>query len=163
MSIYQDYKDDNFVNGSIGGWSYAGSIIGGAISGAGQGFVGTIILGGLGSIVNNVMGSGFNPDWENMIFDCLTSVGVSAIGYGIGQIVRFGFSGVEAKALKALSKSTGNNVLNKYLNRIGAGVNIGVKDVNKLANALFNAEKNMVGAFVESLASSIPGLIKDLI
>ena len=44
----------------------------------------------------------------------------------------------------------------------GAGVNIGMKSTNKIANGLFEAEKDLIGVGIESLASSIPDLIYNL-
>ncbi len=40
------------------------------------------------------------------------------------------------------------------------GVNIGMKDTNKIANALFSSNKDRLGLIVEALASSIPDIIK---
>ena len=43
-----------------------------------------------------------------------------------------------------------------------AGVNIGMKSTNKIANGLFETEKDLIGVGIESLASSIPDLIYNL-
>lgn len=43
VSLYQDYQDDESINGSIGWQRYVGNIVGGAIAGAGTGFA--VVLG----------------------------------------------------------------------------------------------------------------------
>jgi len=44
-----------------------------------------------------------------------------------------------------------------------AGVNIGMKDINKIANALFTAKRDILGIAIETLGLSIPNIIRDLI
>ncbi len=51
---------------------------------------------------------------------------------------------------------------NKLLNKIGAGVNIGMKNTNKIANGLFAAERDLVGVGIEGIESSIPDFILNI-
>ena len=97
-----------------------------------------------------------------LIGACLISGGLSAIGYGIGQGIRYGVAGLEAKALKSIAGKVGNGTINKLLVKMRAGVNIGMKSTNKIANGLFETEKDLIGVGIESLASSIPDLIYNL-
>ena len=41
-------------------------------------------------------------------------------------------------------------------------VNIGMKDINKIANALFNSSEDLVGETVEAVFSNIPDFIRGL-
>jgi len=161
LALNQDYRDDKSINGSIGGWAYVGSIVGGAVAGCGQGIISTILLGMAGSVINSVVGSGFKPNFGDMVLDCMMAGVLSAVGYGIGQTIRYGFAGLEAKGLKIMAKWKGNKSINHLLKKMNVGVNIGTKDTNKIANALFSSNKDGLGLIVEALASSIPDIIKD--
>ena len=160
MAMYKVYRDDNLINGSIGVWNYVGSILGGAIAGCGQGFVSTVMLGMLGSVTDSVVGSGFNPNWGETVINSLKSAALSAVGFVIRKLIRCTAAGFEAKALKSLAKWKGNNFVNHGLKWMKAGVNIGMKDINKIAKGLFTAERDLLGIGIESIGSSIPDIIK---
>ena len=44
-----------------------------------------------------------------------------------------------------------------------SGVNIGMKDINKIADGLFAAEKDLLGVAIDSIDSSIPDIIRNLL
>ena len=69
---------------------------------------------------------------------------------------------MEARTLKSLAKWKGNNFVNHRLKWMKAGVNIGMKDINKIANGLFMAERDLLGITIESFASSIPDILRSI-
>ena len=72
-SVLSDINDNGSVDFSIGGWTYAGAIVGGMISGMGTGVLSTIFLSMVGSIVNDVVSSEFNPDMGDLVLNSLKS------------------------------------------------------------------------------------------
>lgn len=161
-SLISDAKDNGSIDFSIGGWAYAGSIIGGAISGAGSGFISTVLLSAAGSVANSIISSKFNPDMQSLVLDVFASMVFAGIGYGVGQAIRYGAAGLETKVLKKFASKFGNGGINNMFKKMKLNVNIGMKDSNKIANALFNSSKDYVGIVIESSFSNIPDFIRGL-
>ena len=130
--------------------------------GLGTGVVSTILLSMVGSITNDVLSSEFNPDMGGLVLNALASVVFAGIGYGVGQAIRYGAAGVEAKILKKIASKFGNGGINNMFKKMGLSVNIGMKDINKIANALFNCSEDLVGETVEAVFSNIPDFIRGL-
>ena len=72
----------------------------------------------------------------------------------------YGFDSANAKFPSKIKKK--NTTIYTLNSNSGVGVNIGMKSINKIANGLFEAEKDLIGVGIESLASSIPDLIYNL-
>ena len=70
------------------------------------------------------------------------------------------FDSANAKFPSKIKKK--NTTIYTLNSNSGVGGNIGMKSTNKIANGLFEAEKDLIGVGIESLASSIPDLIYNL-
>ena len=85
-SMYQDYQDDKFINGSIGGSVYAKNILGGAIIGAANGFA--TAMGGVAGLASLGMSiSGYSMSFRASAALALGVSGLAYVGeYSIQQI-----------------------------------------------------------------------------
>ncbi len=76
--------------------------------------------------------------------------------------ILIGAAKLEARFLKFIARKIGNTAVNKLLTKIGAGVNIGMKNINKIADGLFKTDKDLIGVGIECIASSVPDIIYSL-
>ena len=85
-SMYQDYQDDKYINGSIGGSVYAKNILGGAIIGAANGFA--TAMGGVAGLASLGMSvSGYSMSFGAAAALAIGVFGVAYAGeYSIQQI-----------------------------------------------------------------------------
>ncbi len=76
--------------------------------------------------------------------------------------ILIGAAKLEARFLKFIARKIGNTAVNKLLTKIGAGVNIGMKNINKIADGLFKTDDDLIGVGIECIASSVPDIIYSL-
>ena len=159
MEAIEDRKDGQFFNDKDF-LDYFGAAIGGAISGMAGNAAAAIILGSIGSMVETAFSG--EATTYNMMFSFLTGAIGGLIGFGIGEIAKYGASLAEAGigklaakiASKTPSKSIVNTTINKMFAKMGATTTkIGMKSIRKIASGLAAAEKNYFAVTVSSLAS----------
>ena len=159
MEAIEDGKDGQFLNDKDF-WDYFGAGVGGAISGMAGNAAAAILLGGVASMVETAISG--EATANNMMSTFLTGAIGGLIGFGIGEIAKYGASLAEAGigklvakiASKTPSKSIVNTTINKMFAKMGATTTkIGMKSIRKIASGLAAAEKNYFAVTVSSLAS----------
>ena len=151
MEAIEDGKDGQFFNDKDF-WDYFGAGIGGAISGMAGNAATAILLGGVASMVETAISG--EATTYNMMSSFLTGAIGGLIGFGIGEIAKYGASLAEAGIGKIVAKFTSNNTVNKMFTKMGATTTkIGMKSIRKIASGLAVAEKNYFAVAVSSLAS----------
>ena len=151
MEAIEDGKDGQFFNDKDF-WDYFGAGVGGAISGMAGNVAAAILLGGVASMVET--GISGEATTYNMMSSFLTGAIGGLIGFGIGEIAKYGASLAEAGIGKVVAKFTSNNTVNRMFTKMGATTTkIGMKSIRKIASGLAAAEKNYFAVTISSLAS----------
>ena len=71
-------------------------------------------------------------------------------------------SNVDAKIFKKLASSRGNNFVNRIFKKLKVDANIGTKSIKKIAAALRDANKDLIGRIVDKTTSNIPAILCDI-
>ncbi|MGM9900333.1 MAG: RHS repeat-associated core domain-containing protein [Bacilli bacterium] len=151
MEAIEDGKDGQFFNDKDF-WDYFGAGVGGAISGMAGNAAADILLGGVASMVETAISG--EATTYNMMSSFLTGAIGGLIGFGIGEIAKYGASLAEAGIGKVVAKFTSNNTVNRLFTKMGATTTkIGMKSIRKIASGLAAAEKNYFAVTISSLAS----------
>ena len=151
METIEDRKDGQIFNDKDF-WDYFGAGVGGAISGMAGNAVAAILLGGVAYMVETAISG--EATTYNMMSSFLTGAIGGLIGFGIGEIAKYGASLAEAGIGKVVAKFTSNNTVNRLFTKKGATTTkIGMKSIRKIASGLAAAEKNYFAVTISSLAS----------
>ena len=151
MEAIEDGKDGQFFNDKDF-WDYFGAGVGGAISGMAGNAAAAILLGGVASMVETAISG--EATANNMMSTFLTGAIGGLIGFGIGEIAKYGASLAEAGIGKVVAKFTSNNTVNRMFTKMGATTTkIGMKSIRKIVSGLAAAEKNYFAVTISSLAS----------
>ena len=154
-AVIKDWKDNGDIDGSIGFEGYMGAFVNGFISGLGSGVLSTIATSMLGNVAEHIISNKGEIQWKEMVLTTMFAGAISGIAYGVGQTIRYGFAGSQAKHFKNIASKKGNAFVNKIFKSKGIKVNIGTKNINKIANALFDTASNRMAEFVELASSNL--------
>ena len=154
MEVYEDRKDGELFNDKDL-LDYFGAGLSGAISGMAGSATSAIALGGIASMVKCVFSG--ETSANNMMTSIFTGAMSGLIGFGIGEVIKYGVSFVEAGVIKMASKVTSNYQVNKFLTKIGMDtIKVGFKNLKGLTKQFASLENNHIATII---SNSITGVI----
>ena len=131
---------------------YVGAVLGGAISGLGVGFMGAIVLGGVGEMVEVAFSGEATKD--NLVPTFFSGAFSGAIGFGAGEVIKYAACLIGTGVVKVASKLLSNNKVNRFLTNAGfEGIKIGTKGIFKITKSLASVEGNIITDIFSGLGS----------
>ena len=154
MEAIEDGKDGKFFNDKDF-LDYLGAGLGGAISGMAGSATSAISLGAISSMVESIFSG--ETSVNNMMTSIFSGAIRGLIGFGIGEVVTYGVSFVEAGVVKIAAKVSSNYQVNKFLTRIGVGtIKVGLKNLKGLTKQFASLKNNHIATVI---SNSVTGWI----